>query len=1134
MKKTAVLFVLGLLPALVTGGEKPGSGNVGKLVSRMTLEQKARLLVGALGSDEGMSHKVRGAAGYTFPIDSLGIPSINLADGPVGVRISPEQSDRFSYTIDAAGVPVKRASGDVAGSGSAPSYSSFCTCFPSTTALAATWNKGIARIEGEAIGAEAAAYGVDIVLTPGINIMRNPLCGRNFEYFSEDPYLSGKMASEMIQGIQSEGVGTSLKHFVANNQQTGKLYNDARISQRALREIYLKGFEICVKEAAPWTVMGSYNKIGATYTQPNPELLKTILRDEWGYEGLVITDWYKTRETVGQINGGTYLLMPGEKLQYEEIIAGVKDGSITMEALDGAVENVLSLIVKTLSYNGWEYKGSPDLDAHARLAREVAAEGMVLLKNDGGLLPLDGTPEVALFGATAYKSIAGGTGSSNVNKPYITDIVTGMENAGYEVNGDLKDIYTKYAAFQDALLERDPNSTAWELLSYNRVWLPEMDLRGAEKVIDRAAKECDVAVVVLGRISREESDRRLDGDFNLSAEERFMIESVSEKFHAAGKKVIVVMNVCGVMEMASWRDKADAILMAWFPGQECGTAVADVLGGKSDPSGRLPMTFPMKYEDVPSSRNYPYVGQKSGKNFDFTNYEEDIWVGYRYFDTTGKAVAYPFGFGLSYTEFTFTNPTVKYKKGKWIASVDVVNTGKYAGKEVVQMYVSAPPADVARPAAELKDFGKTRRLQPGESQTLQFEFSDYDIAYFDSAESRWVADKGVYRLSFGASSRDIKASVNFTVKKSREWKVNDVLRPVEKVNVMDIGKESGDLKYYDASGFKILGKVYSDSLPMYSRIPDFLKPSTRDAVWRLGQNSAGIAVRFRTDSPVISARWESSFFNSLPHMSPLGVRGLDLYCRTDSGWRFVGSARPSLLGRENECRIAGNMDEREREYMLYLPLYDGVDSLEIGIEPSASIGNPELQSPSESHPVVFYGTSILQGACASRPGMAGTNIIGRELDMEVINLGFSGNAFLDYETARMMADVDASVYVLDFVPNASAEMILEKTEKFVRILRDSHPEVPLVFVEDPAFPHSAFDNAIAEEIAKKNDALRTVFAGLKRGGMKNVYIVGGESLLPDSDATADGVHSTDAGFMRYADVLLPLLKKCINQNYKNI
>lgn len=277
--------------------------NINDIISRLTLEQKARLLVGSQGCDTGISHIVPGAAGYTYSIDSLGIFSINLADGPVGVRITPESSNK--------------------------QYTTYCTCFPSTTALAATWNKDIAFLEGSAIGDEANAYGVDIILTPGINIMRNPLCGRNFEYFSEDPYLSGIMGSAMIKGIQEKGIGTSLKHFVANNQQTGKLYNDARISQRALREIYLKGFEICIKNSDPWTVMGSYNKIGGKYTQANPELLKTILRDEWGYKGVVMTDWYKKRNTADQLNGGTDLMMPGEQSQIDEIIKGVKDGRIS-------------------------------------------------------------------------------------------------------------------------------------------------------------------------------------------------------------------------------------------------------------------------------------------------------------------------------------------------------------------------------------------------------------------------------------------------------------------------------------------------------------------------------------------------------------------------------------------------------------------------------------------------------------------------------------------------------------------------------------------------------------------------------------------------------------------------------------
>ena len=311
MKKAIIPILYALVFSFgnVLAGNKPLPKDINSIINQLTLEQKARLLVGCTGSDNGLSHMVAGSAGYTFPIDSLGIPSINLADGPVGVRITPVPSNWKYIIYDSLGIPsTGPAENPVSGKSPYPikKYTSYCTCFPSTTALAATWNKDIARLEGNAIGDEARAYGVDIVLTPGINIMRNPLCGRNFEYFSEDPYLSGIMGAAMINGIQDKGIGTSLKHFIANNQQTGKLYNDARISQRALREIYLKGFEICIKNSDPWTVMGSYNKIGGKYTQANPELLQTILRDEWKYNGLIVTDWYKkgippTSLTVEQI-----------------------------------------------------------------------------------------------------------------------------------------------------------------------------------------------------------------------------------------------------------------------------------------------------------------------------------------------------------------------------------------------------------------------------------------------------------------------------------------------------------------------------------------------------------------------------------------------------------------------------------------------------------------------------------------------------------------------------------------------------------------------------------------------------------------------------------------------------------------
>lgn len=344
----------------------------------------------------------------------------------------------------------------------------------------------------------------------------------------------------------------------------------------------------------------------------------------------------------------------------------------------------------------------------------------------------------------------------------------------------MKGIYTKFVAFQNDLLDKHPESTDWEKLSYNRTVIPEMDLSGAESTIEQEAKNTDVALIVIGRGSGEESDRRLEGDFYLTPEEKFMIGKVCEKFHALKKRVVVVMNVCGVMEMNSWKEIPDAILLAWFPGQECGDAIAEVVSGKANPSGKLPMTFPTDYWDIPSSKNFPIVGEtKSGKNFDYTQYEEDIWVGYRYFNTVNRSIVYPFGYGLSYTDFTFSQPKLERKKNRWIATVKVTNTGKVSGKEVVQLYISAPQTVLLpKPAAELKAFGKTRELKPGESERIELQFTDYDLASFDADRSQWLTAKGEYRLSFGSSSRDFKATVPFQISKERTYRVNDVLKPV--------------------------------------------------------------------------------------------------------------------------------------------------------------------------------------------------------------------------------------------------------------------------------------------------------------------------------------------------------------------
>ena len=517
--------------------------NIDAIVAKMSLEQKARLLVGSEGKNDGLSHIVPGAAGWTYEIPALGIPSINLADGPVGVRINPVPSHDVKTEYDSQGLPVvSSSSSDIPDGGSR----SFCTCFPSTTALAATWDVNAAALQGKCMADEAKAYGVDIVLAPGINIMRNPLCGRNFEYFSEDPMLTGKLAAHLIRAIQKNEIGTSLKHFVANNQQTGKKVNDARITQRALREIYLKGFEICVKEADPWTVMGSYNKIAGQFTQTSMELMQRLLRDEWGYNGLVLTDWTVRRPTVDLINARCSLIMPGDEEIVNEIIEAVNNGKLSMEAVDACVKDVLGIVAKSITAKGWQ-ASRPNLEYNAEASRKIATEAMVLLKNEKQSLPLKQGAKIALFGVTAYKSIAGGTGSSNVNKPYITDISTGLENAGYPINSRLAEIYKKYADFRTVFDDKFPDCPDWQKISYHRTVAPEMDLTGKEALISEELGKSDVAVVVLGRGSGETSDRSIENDFNLTAEELSMINKVGAACRKQDKKMIVVMNVCGMM-----------------------------------------------------------------------------------------------------------------------------------------------------------------------------------------------------------------------------------------------------------------------------------------------------------------------------------------------------------------------------------------------------------------------------------------------------------------------------------------------------------------------------------------------------------------------------------------------------------
>ena len=713
------------------------AAKIDSLIRQMSLEEKAQLVVGVgrrTGGTQTTSApvigssalKVPGAAGTTASIPRLGIPNMVLADGPAGLRISPRRGNEDPKTYYATGFPV-------------------------ATLVASTWDVDLAQKLGAACGEEVREYGVDIWLAPGLNIHRNPLGGRNFEYYSEDPLITGRMAAAVVNGMQAMGVGTSIKHYAANNQETSRNTIDTIVSERALREIYLKGFEIAVKLSNPWTVMSSYNKINGIYTSESADLLTAILRNDWRYKGFVMTDWGGGRDPVAQMNAGNDLLMPGRPEQSQKIIEAVQSGALDIKILDRNVAKILNILLQSPAYKNYKYSDKPDLAAHAQTARVAATEGMVLLKNENGALPLKNVKKIALFGNASYDLIAGGTGSGDVNKAYVVSLAQGLA-PGYELDAALKDAYESYLKQEKA---KAPAGKGGFMAA--RMVAPMPVEAG---LIAKNAEQNDVAVLTLSRNAGEGADRKLEGDFYLTAQEKEMMHSVAGAFHARGKKAVVVLNIGGVIETASWRDGVDAILLAWQPGQEGGYAIADVLSGKVNPSGKLATTFPVDYKDVPSAKSFP--GTPNDKPQQVV-YEDGIYVGYRYYSTFHVKPSYEFGYGLSYTRFDYGKIKLSSPafKEPLTVSVTVTNNGPVAGREVVELYISAPAQKMDKPESELRAFAKTKLLAPGRSETLNFSIKAADLASFDSKDSCWIAEAGTYTVKIGASSLDIRQSATF-------------------------------------------------------------------------------------------------------------------------------------------------------------------------------------------------------------------------------------------------------------------------------------------------------------------------------------------------------------------------------------
>ena len=775
------IAALCMVTSTVQGQVKLNASNIDEVIGQMTLEEKVHMVIGC-GMSMGDDGKFPGTAGRTYDIPRLGIPSVYLADGPhrLAMAVKRDFDSHFYYATE----------------------------FPSGTTVAATFDPNAAFQVGAALGEEVKDYGMDVLLAPGANLMRNVLCGRNHEYYSEDPVVTGKIAAGYINGVQSQGTGTCLKHFAVNNQETNRNNNDSRVAQRPLRELYLKGFEMAVKESQPWSIMTSYNKVNGKYTCEDIDLTEYILRDEWGFKGMVMSDWNAGTDAVTSMKAGNDMLQPGQDRQYKAILEAVQNGTLDEAVLNRNVKRILEMVVKCHTFDNYKYANETNLKAHAQVDRTIGAEGIVLLDNQSALPLAANIKNVALYGTTSYDMVPAGMGFGSTGVGYYcVSMVEGMRNAGYTVDANLIKKYKKHLADEQKRLYpkgRPPFSLT--PLKRAEEFVPTAEELAAQ------VKSNDVAILTLGRTSGEASDRRVE-EFYLKDNETALIKQVAEAYHAVGKKVIVILNICSPVETASWKNTVDAVICAFQPGQEVGNSVADVLTGKVNPSGHLPMTFAIKYGDAPSDANFPYdyefkmpsFAMGSGMNFeskekkeekpkeavrnvDYTNYEEGIYVGYRYFDTFGKEVSYPFGHGLSYTTFSFDVVSSGINGDKCEMKVSVKNTGNCAGKESVQLYVKAPAGGLEKPAKELKAFAKTKLLQPGESEVVTLSWNLMDMASFNEKSCSWELAKGTYQWMAAASSADVRCTVSQKVAKAQKVKVHDAMKPAYKITQLDMVK----------------------------------------------------------------------------------------------------------------------------------------------------------------------------------------------------------------------------------------------------------------------------------------------------------------------------------------------------------
>jgi beta-glucosidase len=660
--------------------------NIQSIIEGMTLEEKAALCIGA-------------TAWTTTAVPRLGVPELVVSDGPHGVRRVPDNNSMTAESLPA-------------------------TCFPTASSLASTWNVDLLADVGRAIAEECIALKVDVILGPSNNMKRSPLCGRNFEYYSEDPYLSGQLTTSFINGVQSKGVGTSLKHFAANNQEFQRFSMNTIVDERTLREIYLPAFETAVKAAQPWTVMCAYNKLNDTYCSEHYELLTNILKQEWGFEGLIVSDWGAVHDRAAALHGGLDLEMPGPRArQVTAVIEAVRSGQLEEAVLNESVRRILRIVFKAAETS----KGQPfDNAGHHALARRVAAEGMVLLKNNG-LLPLQNPSHIAVIGRSAEFPHYQGGGSSHINATHVDIPFVELQKHAEQSELTYCDGYPADDTFQQTLI----------------------DQAVAE------AQSADVALLYIALPSFKESEGYDRTDLDLTKQQVALIKAVC----SVQPKTVVILNNGSAIAMDEWIDDPAAVLEAWMMGQAGGGAIADVLFGLVNPSGKLAETFPRKLSDTPAYTNFP------GGNGE-VRYGEGIFIGYRYYDAKEMPVLFPFGYGGSYTTFEYgelklSASSIADVDGLTV-SVDVTNTGKMAGKETVQIYVHDRQSKLIRPPKELKGFVKLD-LQPGETKKAEVHLDWRAFAYYHPGYHQWITEDGEFDILIGSSSADIRTTGTVTL-----------------------------------------------------------------------------------------------------------------------------------------------------------------------------------------------------------------------------------------------------------------------------------------------------------------------------------------------------------------------------------